>query len=149
MNRILQTCIALVLILAAIACGPGKEDKSSSSADEPKIVVKRRDDGTVTSRNPVDAEGYVHGVRTNYYEDGKTVHSQITYEHGSKTGPAIWYFKNGQIYEHTNYTEGHKSGLTRRYYESGELMEELQYEKGEEVPGSKKRYKKDGSRIQD
>jgi antitoxin component YwqK of YwqJK toxin-antitoxin module len=112
------------------------------------MVKKRREDGTLSSINPVDEEGYVHGVKVNFYEDGVTVHSKITYEHGRKHGPAIWFFKNGKIYEHTTYFQNRKHGLTKRYYESGELKEEVEFNSGEELPG-KKKYTKAGELIAD
>ena len=97
------------------------------------MVKRRRDDGTLSSINPVDEDRYVHGVKTNFYEDGKTVHSKISYVHRRKHGPAIWYYKNG---------------LTKRYYDTGEIMEELIYDTGKELPG-KKKYTKEGNQIPD
>jgi antitoxin component YwqK of YwqJK toxin-antitoxin module len=138
----------IVLLAAGIAsCGPKGEDAGKGSEkDQPSVVKKHREDGTLSSMNPVDADGYVHGVKVNYYEDGKTVHSKVSYEHGRKHGPAIWYYRNGQVYEHTSYHYGRKQGLTRRYYETGELMEELTYEQGEVLPGAKK-YRRNGELI--
>ena len=141
----------LVLISGMLSCGSGtgntaENGTGSQKGDEEKMVTKRRDDGTISSINPVDDEGYVHGVKVNFYEDGRTVHSRVTYVHGRKHGPAIWYFKNGQVYEHTNFHHGRKHGLTRRYYEDGQLMEELTYEQGEELPG-KKKYNRQGELI--
>ena len=111
------------------------------------MIRKRRDDGTLSSLNPVDEDGYVHGVKVNFYEDGVTVHSKVSYEHGRKHGPAIWFFKNGKIYEHTNYIYGRKNGTTKRYYETGELFEEVIFDTGEELPG-KKVYTKQGELIE-
>lgn len=51
----------------------------------------------------------------NYYEDGK------------KHGPALLYYKNGQVHEHTNFHYGRKQGLAKKYYKTGQLMEELTY----------------------
>lgn len=136
--------LAIVLLTAGLAaCGTGNKDVNSDQKEDSSIVKKRRDDGTLSSVNPVDEEGYVHGVKINYYEDGKTVHSRITYEHGRKQGAALWYYKNGQVHEHTAYYFGRKQGLTKKYYDTGELMEELTYEQGEVQPGTKK-YRKSG-----
>ena len=128
------------------ACNSDTGSPAHEEEDQPKIVKKRREDGTLSSINPVDENGYVHGVKVNLYEDGLTVHSKITYEHGRKHGPAIWFFKNGKIYEHTNYYQNRKNGLTQRYYETGELYEEINYDSGEELPG-KKKYTKEGKLI--
>lgn len=138
--------VSLIAVTLA-GCGTGKEEATSGQKDETSSVVKkRRDDGTLSSVNQVDEDGYVHGVKVNYYEDGKTVHSKISYEHGRKHGPALWYYKNGQAHEHTTFYLGRKHGLTKKYYDTGELMEEITYEQGEALPGSKK-YNKQGKLI--
>ena len=141
--------LIFLLIAGTIACSSGDKKSEFGKEENPaKTVKKRRDDGTISSINPVDEDGYVHGMKTNLYEDGKTIHSKISYEHGRKHGPAIWYFKNGQIYEHTNYIYGRKNGLTKRYYDTGEIMEELTYDTGEELPG-KKKYTRKGNLVSD
>ena len=147
MKKILQTILILSLSALMLSCNQGQEE-SQQAADEdtPNIVKKRREDGTLSSINPVDEEGFVHGVKVNFYEDGVTVHSKITYEHGRKHGPAIWFFKSGKIYEHTEFYQNRRNGVTKRYYETGELYEEITYEAGEELPG-KKRYNKSGELI--
>jgi antitoxin component YwqK of YwqJK toxin-antitoxin module len=147
MKQMLQLILILCLTFPMNSCKQGKE--ATEQADEensPQMVKKKREDGTLSSLNPVDEDGYVHGVKVNFYEDGLTVHSKITYEHGRKHGPAIWFFKSGKIYEHTVYYQNRKNGLTKRYYESGELYEETTFDTGEELPG-KKRYTKEGELI--
>lgn len=147
MKKIFHLLVIASLVLGAASCSTGKNDKGSvENDDQSNIVKRRRDDGTLSSVNPLDEEGYVHGVKVNYYEDGKTVHSKVTYQHGRKHGPAIWYYKNGQVYEHTNFHYGRKQGLTRRYYDTGELMEEFSYQQGEELPG-KMKFNKAGQQI--
>lgn len=147
MRVLLQITAVLVLMTCMVSCSNGKGDTADSpEAGEEKMVTRRRDDGTISSVNPLDDKGYVHGVKVNFYEDGRTVHSRVTYVHGRKHGPAIWYFRSGKVYEHTNFHHGRKHGLTRRYYESGELMEEVTYEQGEELPG-KKQYNRQGELI--
>ena len=147
----MRTILLLILILTVPvlipACHHGK-DTGQEQQDEnsPRVVRKMNEQGILSSLNPVDEQGYVHGVKVNYYEDGVTVHSRVTYVHGRKHGPAIWYFKSGKIYEETNYYQNRKNGITRRYYETGELYEEITYDTGEELPG-KKRYNKDGTLI--
>ena len=139
--HLLILCIALL----SPSCGSNTKEKESSQTEEQsKMVKKRREDGTLSSINPVDDQGYVHGVKVNFYEDGLTVHSKVTYEHGRKHGPAIWFFKNGKIYEHTTYFQDRKNGLTKRYYETGELKEEVEFNAGEEMPG-RKEYTKEGT----
>lgn len=139
--------LVIILLTAVIAgCGTGNIEDKKAGKEDSSIVKKHREDGTLSSVNPVDEDGYVHGVKINYYEDGKTVHSRISYEHGRKQGPALWYFKNGQVHEHTAYHFGRKHGLTKKYYDTGELMEELTYEQGEVLPGGKK-FRKSGELI--
>ena len=147
MKRTIQILLLLSLSLLIVSCKQGKGD-TEQAADEntPQVVKKRRDDGTLSSINPVDEKGYIHGVKVSFYEDGVTVHSKITYEHGRKNGPAIWFYKSGKIYEHTEFYQNRRNGITRRYYETGELYEEVPYEAGEELPG-KKRYNKAGELI--
>jgi len=145
-NRI-SYLLAIVFMMGIGACNSDTGSSSQEEEDQPKTVKKRREDGTLSSISPVDDEGYAHGVKVNLYEDGLTVHSKVTYEHGRKHGPAIWFFKNGKIYEHTNYYQNRKNGLTKRYYETGELYEEINYDAGEELPG-KKKYTKEGKLIE-
>lgn len=138
--------LVMVFMMGAWACNSDSGDASQEEEEKPRVVKKHREDGTLSSISPVDEEGMVHGVRVNLYEDGLTVHSKVTYEHGRKHGPAIWFFKNGKIYEHTMYYMNRKNGLTKRYYETGELYEEISYDAGKELPG-KKKYTKEGKLI--
>ena len=149
MKKMLQLLLIFSLSIHFGSCNQGKEaNQQAAEENTPNMVKKKREDGSLSSLNPVDEEGYVHGVKVNFYEDGLTVHSKITYEHGRKHGPAIWFFKSGKIYEHTVYYQNRKNGLTKRYYESGELYEETTYDTGEELPG-KKRYTRAGELISD
>jgi len=149
MKKTFKLLLILSLSILISACSQGKEDtEEASEKDSPQLVKKKREDGSLSSINPVDEDGYVHGVKVNFYEDGVTVHSKITYEHGRKHGPAIWFFKSGKIYEHTNYYQNRKNGVTKRYYETGELYEETNFDAGEELPG-KKTYNKKGELISD
>jgi len=146
MKRIILISLAVSLMGS---CGQGtREQAPDKDQEDVSVVRKRRDDGTLSSVNQVDEDGYVHGIKVNYYEDGKTVHSKVSYNHGQKHGPALWYYKNGQVHEHTNYNYGRKDGLTKRYYDTGELMEELTFKMGEEQPG-KKKYNRQGELIDD
>ena len=147
MRNLYHILLMFFISTGTIACNPGnKKPDSSDEESRESVVRKRRDDGTLSSINPVDEDGYVHGVKVIFYEDGLTVHSKITYQHGRKHGPAIWFFKNGKIYEHTNFIYGRRNGLTNRYYETGELMEEVTFDTGKELPG-KKNYTKEGELI--
>ena len=149
MKKMLQLILILCLTFPMNSCKQGKEaTEQAAEENTPNMVKKKREDGSLSSLNPVDEEGYVHGVKVNFYEDGLTVHSKITYEHGRKHGPAIWFFKSGKIYEHTVYYQNRKNGLTKRYYETGELYEETTYDTGKELPG-KKRYTRAGELISD
>ena len=146
MKIVLRILLIIAFTAGAVGCTSPSGEPASRETTDQKMVKKRRDDGTLSSVNPVDDDGFVHGVKVNYYEDGTTVHSRITYEHGRKHGPAIWYFKSGKIYEHTTFIYGRKNGLTKRYYESGVLMEEVTYDSGQEV-GEAKRYDKQGNPV--
>lgn len=147
MKQLVRILTITCLVTVISACGSGNKDiGTNNEKNKTNYVKKRRDDGTLSSINPIDENGYVHGVKVMYYEDGKTVHSKVSYEHGRKHGPAIWYYKNGQIHEHSNYYYNRKNGLAKRYYDTGELMEEVTFDTGQELPG-KKMYTKDGELI--
>jgi len=147
MKEYLRLLLISCLIMMITSCNQGKEESQQPvEGNTPHVVKKKREDGTLSSINPVDEQGYIHGVKVNFYEDGLTVHSKVTYEHGRKHGPAIWFFKSGKIYEQTNYYMNRKSGVTKRYYETGELYEETTFDTGEELPG-KKTYDKEGNLI--
>lgn len=147
MKNKLHLILIISLSILMTSCNQGKDETDQKTDDDaPQMVKKRREDGSLSSLNPVDEEGYIHGVKINFYEDGLTVHSKITYEHGRKQGPAIWFFKSGKIYEHSTFDQNKKTGITKRYYETGELYEETSYDAGEEHP-EKKRYNKKGEAI--
>ncbi len=148
MRLLLHFLVIIILVTGAFACNNGPKQTPQTEEDQPKMVKKEREDGTLSSMNPVDENGYVHGVKVNFYENGLTVHSKVTFEHGRKHGPAIWFFKNGKIYEHTTYYQNRKHGLTKRYFETGELKEEITFDTGEELPG-KKSYNKKGELTSD
>lgn len=146
MKRTIYLLSVLLTIGLMASCDSGSKESAEKNSEKPEIVRKKRADGTLSSMNPVDEDGYVHGVKVNFYEDGKTVHSKVTYEHGRKNGPAIWYFKSGKVYEHTNFFLNRKHGLSKKYYESGQLFEEVSYNAGEELPG-KKTYSESGELL--
>jgi antitoxin component YwqK of YwqJK toxin-antitoxin module len=147
MKKHFHLLLTIFITVTIVSCNGGKAPTVQPADDNsPHVVKKRRDDGTLSSLNPVDSAGYLNGVQVNFYEDGLTVHSKVTYEHGRKQGAAIWFFKSGKIYENTTYEDNKKEGVSRRYYETGELYEELPFEAGEELPG-RKRYDKEGNLI--
>ena len=97
MRKLFNILMIISLVSACLMCNSGNNKAPQTVEEEQnKMVKKHRDDGTLSSINPVDEEGYVHGVKVNFYEDGMTVHSKVTFEHGRKHGPAIWFFKNGK-----------------------------------------------------
>lgn len=146
MKKQLHFLMILCLSILIISCNQGKEQTTEAvEEDSPQIIKKRHEDGTLSSLNPVDSAGYLHGVKVSFYEDGLTVHSKVTYEHGRKHGPAIWFFKSGKIYEYTPYYLNRKNGVSKRYYETGELYEEITYDTGVEL--EKKRYDKEGNLL--
>lgn len=147
MRNILYLTLVAFLSLSLFSCKQeATQAVHAETGDQTKMVKKKREDGTLSSLNPLDDEGYIHGVKVNFYDDGLSVHSKVTYAHGRKHGPAIWFFKNGKVYEYSTYYMNRKNGVTKRYYETGELYEEVSYDTGEEMPG-KKRYTKDGELI--
>ena len=138
----------LFLILTGIfSCAQSSEMKEDAAGEnKPEIVVKRRDDGSISSVNQVNDNGRVHGVRATYYEDGKTLYSKQTFNHGKKQGPAFWYYKDGQLFKETNFEDGKRHGLTRIYYKSGSLSAEFESKHGNVLPGLKE-YNEDGSLV--
>ena len=147
MRKFFHLTLLVLLSLFIVSCNQEtKQTVQAETGDQARVVKKKREDGTLSSLNPLDEEGYVHGVKVNFYDDGLSVHSKVTYEHGRKHGPAIWFFKNGKVYEYSTYYMNRKNGVTRRYYETGELYEEISYDAGEELPG-KKKYNKEGELI--
>ena len=70
LSKPIQFFLLLSLIFSCSQSSDVKEDISDES--EPETVIKRRDDGTISSVNQVNAYNMVHGIRTTYYEDGKT-----------------------------------------------------------------------------
>lgn len=114
-----------------------EDDPASENENETETIIKRRDDGTISSVNPVVDGTLVHGIRTTYYGDGKTIYSKHTFSYGKKQGPANWYYTNGQIFKQTNFEDGKRQGLTRIYYRNGNLSAEFESEKGVVLPGLK------------
>ena len=146
MNKIFLPGLLGILTVLIVSCGSG--NNNPSGVDKPKYIKKYRDDGTLRSVTTVNEENYAHGLKVNYYDDGKTVHSKITFDNGRKHGPAIWYYKNGQVFEHTGFQNNLREGLTKKYYKSGKLMAEYSYEKDLVMPGLKE-YTEDGTLITD
>lgn len=147
MNPIRVCLYALLISLGLNACTSSENNSEKSSPEgEPKVVKKYRNDGTISSFNPVDEDGFVNGVKVNLYEDGRTVHSKISFEHGVKNGPAIWYFRDGKVFEHTNFKEGRRDGLTRKYHKNENLLSECTFRSGDPMPGLVE-YNKDGSKV--
>jgi len=138
---------ALVTAFAFTACDSGNKE-SDKTEKKSNYIRKYRDDGTLLSVTSVNKEKYAHGVKVNYYEDGKAVHSKVTYNNGRKDGPAIWYYKNGQVFEHTGFKENMRHGVTRKYYKSGKLMAEYTYDYDQVMPGLKE-YTEEGDPITD
>jgi hypothetical protein len=144
----IQSLLLLVSVaILAYHCSSGSGEMSQSASDaNPGTVERKRTDGTRSSVNQVDEMGMVHGIRLTYYPDGKTVRTKLTFNHGIKHGPAIRYYHNGQVFEHTGYQDGRKHGLTRKYHKNGMLMAEFTYENGIVQPGLKE-YDTDGRLV--
>ena len=123
-----------------------KEGNHTIPDTTPEVVIKKRDDGTLSSVNQVDEMGYVNGTRISYYADGKTIYSRLTFKHGIKQGPSIWYYNNGQTFKHVNFDQGKMQGLARKYHRNGKLLAEFECEKGNVLPGLKE-YSEDGTLL--
>ena len=147
-NYTLSVLISLILWLSFSGIHSCKKRADISPEQAPGTVVRKRDDGSISSVNQVDDMGKVHGIRVTYYADGKTIHSKVTVNHGRKHGPSIRYYKNKQVFEHSSYADGKKHGLTRKYYKNGKLQAEFEYEHGSVIPGLKE-YTRDGSLVTD
>ena len=116
--------------------------------DEPRVVVKRRSDGTISSINEVNDYDQIHGTRVSYYRDGKTVYSKQSVQHGQKHGPSVWYYENGNIFEEASFESGKRHGPHRKYHKTGELLADYAYENGHPLPGLKE-YLKDGTEVRE
>jgi antitoxin component YwqK of YwqJK toxin-antitoxin module len=121
---------------------------SEDTQDEPRVVIKRRSDGTISSVNQVNDYDQIHGTRVSYYRDGKTVYSKQSVQDGKKHGPSVWYYENGNIFEEASFENGKRHGPHRKYHKTGELLAEYVYENGHPLPGLKE-YLKDGTLVSD
>jgi len=151
-NMTLRFAALLTLMVCSgmMSCtrpGKGEGDDNRKQASGADIVVRKRDDGTISSVNEVDDLNRVHGIRVTYYADGKTVYSKTTCVHGIKNGPFIRYYRNGQVFEHSNNLDGKKHGPVRKYYMNGQLAAEFEVNHGIVLPGLKE-YTRDGSRVE-
>ena len=140
-----------LILLACLASGclsscSRSADRKEDASNDPELVYRRRDDGTISSANQVDEMGIVHGIRVTYFRDGKTVSSKRSFNHGIKQGPSVRYYKNGQVFEHSSFENGDRHGPHRKYYKSGELLAEYSYEHGHALPGLKE-YELDGTLV--
>lgn len=146
--RILFAPLFFALFLTgSLSCtGSGDSAEHQKTEDKQKVVKKKRDDGTLSTVSQVDDEGFVHGLKVSYYQDGRTVHSKVTFNHGVKQGPAAWYYKTGKIFEHTNFSDGRREGTTQKYYKNGKLLSQCEYHGGDPLPGLIE-YQEDGSKI--
>lgn len=139
--------LILLMCLGAWSCGNKPSEKNVPSDDPYRnVLVKRRADGTLSSVNQLDEAGIVHGLRVTYYQDGKTIYSRITLQHGMKQGPSVRYYKNGQVFEYLGYRDGKKHGPVRKYYKNGRLMAEFEYRDGIILQGLKE-YQADGTLV--
>jgi len=144
---VMKSIYILLIILISFSCNRSTDLKNEKHGEErSNTVVKKRDDGTLSSVNQVDEMGRVHGVRVTYFADGKTIYTKLTFKHGKKHGPSIRYYNNGQIYEHASFENGEKHGLTKKYHKNGKLLAEFEYHQGIALVGLKE-YNKEGELI--
>jgi antitoxin component YwqK of YwqJK toxin-antitoxin module len=146
-SKNLYLTLVFLLLPFTFSCNRSTDLKNEKHGDErSSTVVKKRDDGTLSSVNQVDEMMRVHGIRVTYFADGKTIYTKFTFNHGKKHGPSIRYYNNGQIYEHGSFENGERHGLTRKYYKTGKLMAEFEYYQGIALSGLKE-YNKEGELL--
>jgi antitoxin component YwqK of YwqJK toxin-antitoxin module len=146
-RKCMYQVMTFLILIVSFSCFRSTDiDEDTAGEGKPKTIVKKRNDGTLSSVNQVDEEGRVNGVRVTYYADGKTIHSKFTFSHGIKQGPSVRYYENGQVFEHAGFKDGEKNGLTRKYYKNGTLLSECEYMNGKVLPGLKE-YDMDGEMI--
>ncbi len=147
MKQLGCTLLIFLLISGTLSCSDqGNNTKNKTSEPKLKEVKKNRADGTMLSVTQVDEEDYAHGLKVTFYEDGRRIHSKVTFNHGLKHGIAVWYYKNGKVFEQTNFANGRREGLTKKYHKTGQLLSQCTYEKGDALPGLLE-YATDGSKI--
>jgi len=146
-NYLLMPLLLVLVLSVSFSCSRSSSvEEVTASESKPKTVVKRRDDGTISSVNQVNENDRVHGIRATYYGDGLTLYSKLTFSQGKKQGPAAWYYTNGQVFKLTNFEDGKRQGLTRIYYMDGGLSAEFESDRGKVLPGLKE-YNKDGTLV--
>lgn len=130
-----RTLLFFILSLTMLeACGDSKSSEKAGK-NSPEVVKQTRADGTLKSITQIDENDFAHGIKINYYDDGKTVRSKSTWVHGSKNGPAVIYYKNGQIFEHGAFQEGVRHGLSKKFHKGGELLSTCHFANGKALPG--------------
>ena len=67
------------------------------------------------------------GLQTSYWEDGRSVRSQVNYQNGIKHGQARQFYRNGKQQMEINYVNGSREGITKVFYEDGNLYRESPY----------------------
>lgn len=72
----------------------------------------------------------LHGRAIKYYEDGKTVRSELNYTNGKLDGKQSRYYESGAIYKVEEFVDGKRNGLVKKYREGGKLMSEAVYKNG-------------------
>jgi len=134
----MRNILLFMMLLTACSCHRSSPGEGAAVRDDgDSLVFRKRDDGTISSVNQVDEEGKVNGIRVTYYQDGKTVYSKQSFQHGIKQGPAAFFYTNGQIFKQTNFEDGQRQGLTKVYYRDGSLAAEFESEQGQVLPGLK------------
>ncbi len=138
--------LALLLLAGHLASCNRPAVSEEEDSTEPRVVVKRRSDGTLSSVNQVNEFDQVHGSRVTYFRDGTTVFSKQSFKHGYKHGPSLRYYENGQVFEDGSFENGERHGPHRKYHKSGELLAEYSFDHGHALPGLKE-YQKDGTLV--
>jgi uncharacterized protein len=86
-------------------------------------------DGTRTTHRPLNNNGKIDGIETNYYHNG-TVSEATEYRDGEKTGSNITYYMNGNKKYEATLNDGNITGAAINYYQNGKISSQGWYENG-------------------
>ena len=97
-------CLMLSVVLSvSFSCSRSSDvEDVAASENKPKTVVKKRDDGAISSVNQVDENDRVHGIRATHYEDGN-LSAEFESEKGNVLPGLKEYKKDGTLV--TSYPE--------------------------------------------
>jgi len=88
--------------------------------------------GVLTSEEPHNEEGELHGEALNYFDNGQ-LETSIMYKDGERHGLLKDYFRNGTLYKTGYMYEGQSVGEWRFYYKDGTLNSTAFFQDGERM----------------